>query len=79
MICYAFKIIAKNILRAAQDFNSVSFIIIHDYFIIFHDFVSVVIVLCIYGYEKTLRGLVKRALENITVIKWNHTEEISAI
>lgn len=79
MICYAFKIIAKNILRAAQDFNSVSFIIIHYYFIIFHDFVSVVIVLCIYGYEKTLRGLVKRALENISVIEWNHTEEISAI
>lgn len=79
MICYAFKIIAKNILRAAQDFNSVSFIIIHDYFIIFHDFVSVVIVLCIYGYEKTLRGLVKRTLENISVIKWNHTEEMSAI
>lgn len=47
-------LISKKVLKAIQDFNSVSLLLI------FHDLVSVVVLLCIYGCEKNLRGLVKK-------------------
>lgn len=67
MICCAFEITAKNILRAVQDFNSVSLLL--HYFPLSWQCGNCS--LSIYGYEKTLRDLVKRTLENI--IKLNKT------